>query len=533
MAVRIPRSELSSNQIDTIIKYLILQPKETYYNKNHYGSVSKDPIQFFEIDPLSKEVTVPYAFYRGLTQKQPNYDRKYPNVPYNFIGSLFEVQIPIAENALNQLVQYGTTTLNLHTASGKTVISAYLSANFNMLTLILYKSSTLELQWKKTFEEFTDARIWIVGENPPLTGAHVILCMDTRFNKLPKDYLEMIGTVIIDEAHEFCTPSRVICLLGTQPRYVISATATLERKNGMHLMIQAICGMHSVMKISRKPFAVYKFITGIDIPIVVNKQGTPDWTKFCHTQSTDETRNIMILDIIRKNPTFKILVLTWRADHVDLLYDCLIKMNISVDKMSRNKKKYSDSQVLVGTIAKIGTGFDERTACDDFHGFCINLLLLTVTMKSIQLLEQVAGRCFRTDFPQIIYFVDNTKISENHWKEAQKWFKSRNGTIYEMISDHAALGEKTKIPDHVGLASAQLDRIHSNGSIEQTIPTMVNKNPHQIQIVPSVAPHLSVIQSNKDQIPNQTSSQISDRSQSSSPQSLIQAQLARLNITST
>ena len=135
-------------------------------------------------------------------------------------------------------------------------------------------------------------------------------------------------------------------------------------------------------------------------------------------------------------------------------------------------------------------------------------------MRSVSKLEQVAGRCFRADFPHIICFVDNAKISENHWKEAQKWFKSRNGTIYEMISEHAATQMKSKTTDHVGLASAQLAMIRKNESSgSNCVP--------QIKIVPSTAPQLSVVQANKDHIPNQIQTTSSN---------LIQAQLARLNL---
>ena len=446
MSARIQRSLLTREQLSNIARLLVMQPKQRYVPSNNFYARqnTKDPIKMFEVDTATDEVIVPYTFYRGISSGQPNSNKTYPRVPYEFRGELYEAQQPVADDAMNQLNTYGTTTLNLYTAFGKTVVGSYLASKLNMLTLVLYTSTILEPQWKSTFEQFTDARIWVVGQDPPEGGAHVILCMDTRFSKMPKEYVDQIGTVIYDEAHEFCTPTRAKCFLGVQPKYIISATATLKREDGMHDIIQSVCGTHSVVKISRKPFNVYKYITGIDIQVKKNVRGTTDWTKYCNDLCDDEDRNIMILDIVRKNPEHKILILTWRKDHVDFLHDCLVKMNVSADKMAGNKKTYNDSRVLVGTISKIGTGFDEKAACDDFNGVRINMLILVGSMRSVQLLEQVAGRCFRADFPQIICFVDASSISENHWRIARRWFISRNGEIYETKTTRAS---KLESPD--------------------------------------------------------------------------------------
>lgn len=503
MSVRIPRSSLSQEQIDTVVNLLMIQPKEKFIpnkNKKFYSysnTTTKTPIQLFKLDEETNELIIPYTFYKQLTGNLSNINKNFPIIPYNFIGTLREDQIPIVEEALNHLNQYGTTTLNVYTAFGKTVTATYLACQYGMLTLVLYTSTTLEPQWKKTFSQFTNAKIWIVGENPPVGGAHIILCMDTRFEKLPKDYLAMVGTVLIDEAHEFCTLSRIKCLLGVQPLKIISMTATLERSDQTHTIIQSVCGMHNIFKKSTKPFNVYRFVTGVTIPIVLNTQGNPDWSKYCNFQSLDDSRNIMILNMIKENSNFKILILTWLKDHVNLLYNSCQQMGISVDFMAGNKKKYSDSQVLIGTISKLGTGFDEKTACDNFNGTSINLLLMVATMDSVQLLEQVAGRAFRSEFPHIIYFVDNNKIAENHWKKAKKWFESRNGTIYEHLSPQALLlKEKEKLnKSKLSLAETQLNNLSllrdkkdgNQSSVifnNNQIKTNMNLGGNQMKVIP-------------------------------------------------
>lgn len=476
MSARIKRGLLTQTQLLNIAKLLVMQPKQSYVPSNNFYARqnTKEPIKLFEVDTDEDEVIVPYTFYRGISTGQPNAGKMFPRVPYNFKGELYKSQQSIADDAMDQLTTHGTTTLNLYTAFGKTVLGAYLASKLKMLTLVLYTSTILEPQWKNTFEQFTDVRVWIVGQEPPSGGAHVILCMDTRLSKMPKEYIDQIGTVIYDEAHEFCTPTRISCFLGIQPRYIISATATLKREDGMHDIIQAVCGTHSVVKISKKPFNVFKYITGIDIPIQKNARMMSDWPRYCRDLCENEDRNIMILDIVRRNPSHKILILTWRKDHVDLLHKCLTEMEISVDMMAGNKKSYTDSSVLVGTISKIGTGFDEKAACDDFNGVRINMLILVGSMKSVQLLEQVSGRCFRADFPQIIFFVDKSNISENHWRVAQRWFISRNGKIFETKTERAtALGDSSKSEEDnsSNISSAHLAKI------QQKVNLTIVENP--------------------------------------------------------
>jgi superfamily II DNA or RNA helicase len=445
MAKAIHRSLLNDNLLKIIQQELIFQPTEKFQaNKQakHNITVEKDAIALWRADP--NYVYVPYNFYNRLVSTQlipiqSQIVNNYPLVDLKFTQELFDMQKPYYEAALAQLNLYGTTTLNVHTAFGKTVAGAKLAADCNLLTLVLYTNTTLEPQWKSTFDNFTNATCWVVGQEPP-KAFHVILSMNTRIDKIPQHILNMVGTVIIDEAHTFCTKGRAPVLILTCPKYVIAMTATLIRNDGMIPLIQSVCGIHKIEKISRKPFRVYRYNTGITGDVVPSNyvEGN-DWSKLVNSLCINEQRNQLILDTIKMNLTgdFKILVLTRRnKTHVIPLHELVKNAGIKVDYMSGNKRKYSDSQVLIGTIDKLGTGFDEKAACENFNGIRINLLLIVISIASVPLLEQVAGRAFRADFPNIIYFVDDNKTSIYHWELGVPWFKSRNGTIYEINSPY-------------------------------------------------------------------------------------------------
>lgn len=469
MATIVPREYIS----DDVLRQLIFKPKTTYQGnkyKNQWWRKKEEEkedekeetqtINFFYLREKEKEVVLPYAFASQVLQRKVNSNIQYPEIKYNFTKTLYEVQKDVAEEALNYLQIKGTVILNLYTAFGKTVVGAFLGATLGKLTLVLFTSVVLIEQWRNTFKEFTDGVVWVVGEEPP-PFAHIILCMNGRFGDLPKEYLKSIGTVIIDEAHDFCTPSRVECLLGTIPSYVIAMTATLERKNGMHSMIHAMCGMEVIKKISKKPFNVFKYNTGITVDIKLNRIGDPDWSALQRSIAESEERNNMALELVKLNTNYKILILTWRREHVNYMVTKLQERGETVDFMCGNKKSYSDSRILVGTIKKIGTAFDEKTACDNFNGFRLNMLILLGSMKSIALLEQVAGRVFRAEFPQIIHFVDDMKISENHWNEGQRWYKSRNGCIHNYDSPFLTKKRQEEASKPTSPVQAQLAYLNS------------------------------------------------------------------------
>lgn len=428
MAVRIKRSDISNEQAMLIRSHLCIQPKEeNQYMANKFGYTPKPPILFYLYnDPY---IDIPFTFAAALLQKSVNQDLNHPKANFTFTGTLFSHQEPVIVEALEHLRTKCSTTIGLPPGRGKTVIGAKLSAEMGLYTVVLVHREFLCKQWEETYKNFTNATIWIVGTPAPEKFPDITICMDTKFHQLPDIYRDRIGTLIIDESHVFCTPSRVECLLSWHPKYIIAETATLERTDGLHIMIQSITGVHGIFQISSKPFEVYQIETSIQPEIKNNRQGTTDWISLIKSLAYNQTRNEMIISLVKNNPHHKIMILCAEVQHVELLHNLLIEQKESVDSMAGNKNKYSDSRILVGTISKIGTGFDEKTACPDFNGIRINMLILCTSIKKASQLEQSIGRVFRAEMPVVIDLVDDNPILKRHWNERKKWYISRNGTL--------------------------------------------------------------------------------------------------------
>ncbi len=433
MAVRINIDKLSEDQKTSVRKYLYMQPKVQGFFKKKRFFQSKDPILLYSIDKPKNEIILPYTFANKLLNKHVNSEREYPTGKFNFKGTLRENQIPVMEESLSYLKQYGTTTLGLYPGFGKSICSSYLASKLEGLTLIVYPIKIIEQSWYNTFNEFTDASIWLNdGKNSLPESCNVILTMDTQFHKIPSEVLSMVKILIIDEAHMFCVPSRIYCLLGTTPKYIIACTATLERSDGMESIIHAVCGTHGIFKKSEKRFSVYRLFTGIKTEIEKNKMGDPDWSKLVKKLCEDSLRNSFIIDLVEKNYQHKIMILTWNKAHAFYLAKTLQERGISADVLAGNKNSYKDSRVLVGTSKKLGTGFDELMTATDFAGVKSNMMILTGSTKSLSGLDQWVGRVFRSNYPTIIDFVDDNKICKRHWTQRRKFYEDpdRNGEIH-------------------------------------------------------------------------------------------------------
>lgn len=473
MAVRVKKTSLTTEQVTSIRKHLCLQPQAPkVFNpqQNWYTNRDvKESILFYKIE--GDDILLPYYFYGILTGEKPNGNKKYIETNFEFTSELRPYQEPTMEEAIEHLKNHGTSLLALWPGYGKSICGAYLSQWCHTITIVFYHRQILGQQWLATFKECTDAKVWLVEEpEEPSEHYDVILCMDTQFYKLAKKITNKIGCVIIDEAHAFCTPSRVECWLGCEPKYVISLTATPDREDEMHSMRQAVCGLHGIYRINPNPFTIIRFITGITIEAKKNKQGTIDWNNLVNSLCEDDTRNSYIIEFVQSNLQFKILILTWRKGHAKMLHEQLNKLGIKTAIMAGTSTTYSDSKVLVGTISKIGTGFDEKSACADFSGERINLLLMVGTTKSENVIEQTVGRVFRATDPYVVFFYDNVPTIKKHYSIFRKWAltEPRNAKIYDMKSSTCIQKDRRRLnrqEETLDFASDQIDQLKKDGVI--------------------------------------------------------------------
>lgn len=456
MAVRINLDHLTSQQKKTIKTKLFMQPKQKGFFKNKRFVSAKDPILLYTLDKPNNEIIIPYTFGNSLMGYHINSVKEYPHCNFDvFNFNPRPHQGSILQEAREQLKTKGTTILGVFPGGGKSLMSTVLCSELKGLTLIVVPIKLVLKGWNTTFKEYTNAKVWVVentkyNKTPP-EELNVILTMDTMFYLIPAEILAMVKILVVDEAHKFCSPSRINCLISTCPQYVIMCTATLERSDGLHSIIHAITGKHGVFRKTEKRFTVYKFETGIKTEVEKTKRGDPDWAKLVIDLAFDVKRNAMIIDMVEKNiSNHKIMILTWSVDHAYFLCKLLQERGNSCDVLVGQKSDYKDSNILVAGIGKAGCGFDEASACPDWGGERSNLMLLTGSTRSLQLLEQVIGRVFRSDFPTIIDFVDDNYISKSHWRSRIELYEDPD-TNGEILYVYANLKEDNVFTEDIDI----------------------------------------------------------------------------------
>lgn len=444
MAWVVSRSVLTPALIEQIGQDLWLKAKESY------GGVP--PVPFPAFIAGRDTVALPFFYGRKLL---PNYRLPRPRGRYRSWTfakhqKLSADQEVIVSEVLTQIYTEGSSNVNSACASGKTVMGCFCAVwvsqwlaqiGLSGPVIIVYSLKALQSQWVSTITNFSNARVAVVDSGEAARGvgeADVYLCMVESLDQLPPEVLGACSLLMIDEAHLFCTKHRLDKLLAVNPVTVLMLTATPARANGLNTILDVVAGAHAVKRISMKPFAIWRHDTGLKPPIVLNKQGKPDWNEIVKWLVENQKRNEMIVDWVVKNPTRKIAILTTRTSHVDVLYQMLLERGESVGVLYKNITKYSHCRVLVGTESKMGTGFDEKANCDDFDGHRIDMLLLTVSGKQC---EQKAGRSFRADRPHIIHLVDEGGIFEKHWKICYNWYvqPERENLVKVYITDKTAV----------------------------------------------------------------------------------------------
>jgi superfamily II DNA or RNA helicase len=348
----------------------------------------------------------------------------------------------------------GLAVFGMYPGFGKTACSAYKITHLGLFTLIVVPMEGLMEQWFETMKNFTKLRtlLWTNDvrkrkKQPNWDDYDVIVTMYTCVYangeyKLPRNVIERVGTLVIDEAHMFCTKLNSEMLRRVTPRYVIACTATLERTDGMETAIYKMTGKHGVFLLNPVAFDLYPVETGIK-PYTGDREGM-DWDAVMKSLIASRERNIMVVNLMEKlvDEGRKIISISALVKQVKLVKDMIEHRNIRrvaegkraievATVFGKMKSKYRDADIILGSLKKAGTGFDEVGKCENWNGKRINTLILLNSLASIGIIVQTFGRAFRSTDPRVYYMIDSLGVIDKHLKTASIYAKKAKGTVKE------------------------------------------------------------------------------------------------------
>jgi superfamily II DNA or RNA helicase len=354
----------------------------------------------------------------------------------SFTGVLRQDQ----QDALTAVVQHDFGMLVAPTAFGKTVTAAAVIAHRKVSTLILVHRADLMRQWQErlgSFLELDGLKIGLIGAGKKkTTGMLDIAVMQslTRRDDLP-ELLSQYGQVIIDEAHHLSAQSFEAALNEASSRYILGLSATPVRSNGHHPIIFMQCG--PVRHVAKQPTHVPK-----ELVVQVRHMPSPSIPPYASIQETirllseDNERNARIVAdaIAALNAGRKVLLLTKRTEHLDLLYEqlkgilhpCFLLHGRMKSKERQNIIQALSSlpddmpHILLASAQLVGEGFDHAP---------LDTLILTLPISWAGTLQQYAGRLHREHTSKIDVLIhdyvelDNPQLSRM-WEKRQRGYRA-------------------------------------------------------------------------------------------------------------
>jgi hypothetical protein len=484
MSLYFKRGKLPKDLVNRIINELVLNNGKEY-------------MKFYKIDGDS--IAVPY-FYGKMIYMQ--WDMPFTDAIQHYVDTnptldplnhkdthtkveiegnytLYENKIPILNKALASLKAHSTVMLNVATGFGKSIALIHLIRELGFLSLIFVTKTTFKDQLKSGLVEYTNAVVWTPGgakkDRTPPAGMQVIICTPKCFSHIPQSVLDQIGVLAIDEAPTVCTAGCIDPLLSIRPRYIIACSATIKRRDEMHIMLDMLYGPSKVIRGLDIPVRLVKWLTGITVPYVKGSKGV-DWSEHCKYICGNHDRNRMIVSLTKQildapnggtghiselfrkistRPLHKIVMMTNLVDeHVHILQPMLTAVGITCDYVDARKKRYKDSQVLIGTSSKIGIGFDAALLATNYDGHPIDVVLQLVSTAQEELFEQELGRACRVKgYPAIfVSLIDRNNISSRHAKVADGFVtRLKDHKKYIYIGDPDEIDVPTPVTTSVDL----------------------------------------------------------------------------------
>ena len=417
--------------LDDDVRGSVLDEMTIRIDPGKYGRYVRS-LYAFAITGTKKTITAPFYYAQtrmGLSR--PKRTALPPCGEYKFVGTLRDNQQQVKKEAVKALNKRGTIVLSLHCGFGKTVTSIGLARQIGLRTLIIVNKVVLMTQWRESIKRFCpDARVRLLKPSLKLpnddevfdfyivNAVNVPKFFDTEVGRV---LLSSIGTVIVDECHLIMAETLVQSLLHLEPRYMIGLSATPYRPDALDQLLDLYFGPGRIVRKLFRRHIVYKVESGFEPRSDKNSDGILNWGAILDSQARDENRNRLLVNIICEHPDRTFLVLTKRIVQGETLLEMLRDQHISCTSLLGSQQSFDpDARVLIGTIAKVGTGFDHDR---------LNALLLASDVEEYFI--QYLGRIFRTDKgdPLVFDVVDNHPVLWKHYATRKATYIEHGGEI--------------------------------------------------------------------------------------------------------
>ena len=418
----IPLKSLPPHFLENIKQDLTVKPLE---NPNFPSNENAFPVY-----RISKSKVYLPRFYgiEKFGQAKRNILPEGESINLEFNGTLREIQQQAVDAAVKSNFQ---GIISLDTGLGKTVVALYLVSLIKKKTLILVHAEFLLEQWKTRAEQYLPGvRIGIIRQDrQEIENVDISIGMIQTIvgRDYPKDFFKSYGYMCCDEVHHASSRTFSSVFYKVQTKFCIGLSATPERKDGLSKVFYWFMGplLISVKRETGKPTIEFIMNDTYGYTEEFNRLGKVNSPAMITNLTRQNKRNELIIELVKKYKSRKILILSDRREHCELLLHLCECQNISAGVYLGGMKTASrdltvSCQVIIGTYQASGEGFDVPD---------LDTLILATPKSDV---VQAVGRILRQKNPNeplVLDIVDQFSIFKGQYYKRRKFYKSENFKI--------------------------------------------------------------------------------------------------------
>lgn len=386
-------------------KYLSVLSNREFYEKQSKRISTYNIPRFIK---LFKEDTSNLYLPRGCLDELVNL-LKVNNINFKIIKELsygeiikVEMSTELYERQIipkDELLKHENGILVAPPAFGKTVVATSIICEKCCNTAIIVNKDSLLKQWVDRLKEHSNIIEVGTYNSKKKYLTNIVDVFSVKSLNEDYDLLNNYGMVIIDEVHNLAAINFEKVIRGVKSKYVYGLTATPKRSDGNEKIIFKTIG--DVRYTVEEKVNNYSKVLIPRISYYVSNNDFENYTEILTDMSTNKARNKLIIgDVIDQyNENRKILVLSNRIEHLNVLYDELKQSVKNIVLIKGNMKKVELNEVfdslvdfndepfvILSTGKYIGEGFDEKR---------LDTLFVTMPFKWQGTLEQYVGRIQR------------------------------------------------------------------------------------------------------------------------------------------
>ncbi|OQR41632.1 helicase [Aliarcobacter cryaerophilus] len=326
---------------------LLLSLRKPLYNTPKYLKGYEESSEFLTLPRGLKEKLFEYLNYNLVKYKIID-NRVFEKIETKRI--LFTLRAE-QEDAIKEILKYDSSICVAPPGFGKTLIGAKIFEQRAVKTLIIVNKNMLLDQWISRFVDYFGYKksdIGFLGKSQNRLNGNIDIATMQSLNNIP-ELVENYTQVIVDECHHIPALTFEQIVKNFKGKYILGLSATPNRKDELDpILYQQLGNISFVIKT--------EFTSSAD-----------NYAAIINELVSNEDRNRQIVKTIKENIDRKILLLSDRIEHLNLLENILKEEKIDFVSVhgSQNKKeqvenmqKVKTSSLILATSSFFGEGID-------------------------------------------------------------------------------------------------------------------------------------------------------------------------------